>query len=149
MLPRAHAKTFQVRANMMIKKICKKNLLLRPKATTPIFSHLLFFFVAIGCSNKKMLPKCCPTKKKTFLFRKFFSKILSNVSSDPCHRGVILGWTMYLHHICAFSSQGMCVWMSALTHVIVQININHRATEKEEIFANIAQACISKPGSVV
>jgi len=47
----------------------------------------LLFFVAIGCSNKKMLPKCCPTKKKTFLFRKFFSKILSNVSSDPCHRG--------------------------------------------------------------
>ena len=79
-------KNFQVRANMMIKKSVKFFCCYDQKQQPPFFSHLLFF-VAIGCSNKKILPKCCSTKKKTFLFRKFFSKILSNVSSDPCHRG--------------------------------------------------------------
>ena len=49
------------------------------KQQTPKFSHLLFF-VAICCRNNKMLPKCCPTIKKHFLFKKIFSKSISDVS---------------------------------------------------------------------
>ena len=66
-------------------KICKTFLLLRPKATTVIF---LIFVVCRWylLQQQKMLPKCCPTIKKTFLFRTFFSKSLSNVSTDPGHR---------------------------------------------------------------
>ena len=94
-------KNFQVRANMMIKKKSVKKICCYDQKQQPPFFHICCFFVAIGCSNKKMLPECCPTKKENILFRKFFSKILSNVSSDPCHRGggLIWIWIMYLHHI--------------------------------------------------
>ena len=93
-------KNFQVRSNMMIKKKCVKNNCCYDQKQQPPFFHICCYFVAIGCSNKKMLPECCPTKKENILFRKFFSKILSNVSSDPCHReGVMLTPPMYLHHI--------------------------------------------------
>ena len=47
-------------------------MLLRLKATTPNFSHLLFFVAATK--------KCCPTIKERFLFKTFFSKSISNVS---------------------------------------------------------------------
>ena len=70
-------KIFQVRANMMInKKSVKQFFLLRPNATTSIF----FTFVVFCCRNKKMLLKYCPTIKEHFLFRKLFSKSISNVS---------------------------------------------------------------------
>ena len=85
-----HAKKFQVRANIMIKKKSVKKFVATTKSNNIHFSHLLFF-VAIGCSNKKRLPKCCPTIKKTFLFRNFFSKSLSNVSRDFGHRGANFG----------------------------------------------------------
>ena len=79
-------KNFQVRANMMIKKkSVKKICCYDQKQQPPIFS-LLLVFVVICCRNKKMLLKCCPTIKEHFLFRKFFSKSLSNVSTDPGHR---------------------------------------------------------------
>ena len=80
-------KNFQVRANMMIKKKSVKKFVATTKSNNPHFFTFVVFFVAIGCSNKKILPECCPTKKENFLFKKIFSKILSNVSSDPCHRG--------------------------------------------------------------
>ena len=74
MLPRAHAKKFSGARQHDNKKICKKNLLLQPKATTPFFPHLLFF-VVIGFSNKKMLQKCCLTQKENFLFKKISQKV--------------------------------------------------------------------------
>ena len=77
---RAHAQNMSgARQHDDKEKIYHKILLLRPKATIVIFSHLLFF-VAICCRNKKMLPKYCPTIKERFLFKKVFSKSISNVS---------------------------------------------------------------------
>ena len=78
-------------------------MLLRPKATIVIFSHLLFF-VAICCSNKQMLPKCCPTLNKQFLLKTFFSKSVFHVSKYKkmtlvTGGGLILRAPMYLHHI--------------------------------------------------
>ena len=50
-----------------------------------------------------MLPKCCRTSKEHFLFRKFFSKSLSNVSKYKkvtlVTGRLMLTWPMYLHHI--------------------------------------------------
>ena len=64
-------KHFWVRANMMIKKKSVKTICCYDqKQQPPFFSHLLFF-VAIACSIKKMLPKCCPTIKKFFCLENF------------------------------------------------------------------------------
>ena len=82
---------FQVRANMMIKKKSVKTFCCYDQNQQLLIFSLLLFFVGICCRNKKMLPKCCPRMKKYFLLRKFFSKSLSNVSSDPGHRWSILG----------------------------------------------------------
>ena len=94
-------KNFQVHANMMIKKKSVKTFFVATtKSNNPHFPHICCFFVAIGCSNKRYVAKMLSQqKRKTFLFRKFFSKILSNVSSDLCHRGVMPTPPMYLHHI--------------------------------------------------
>ena len=43
-------------------------------------------FLLVFVAATKMLSKCCPAIKENFLFRKFFSKSLSNVSSDSGHK---------------------------------------------------------------
>jgi len=73
-------KYFQVRANMMIKNLLKI-LLLRPKTTAPNFFQICCFLLVFVAATKKCCQNVCSTIKKTFLFRKFFSKSLSNVSS--------------------------------------------------------------------
>ena len=79
-------KFFQVRANMIIKKKSVKTFCCYDQNQQPLIFSLLLFLVGICCRNKKMLPKCCPRMKKYFLLKNFFSKSLSNVSSDPGHR---------------------------------------------------------------
>ena len=44
----------------------------------PFFSHLLF--CCYLWPQQKNVPKCCPTIKERFLFKKIFSKSISNVS---------------------------------------------------------------------
>ena len=104
---------FQVRANMMIKKKSVKTFCCYDQNQQPLIFSLLLFFVGICCRNKKMLPKCCPRMKKTFLFRKFSSKSLSNVSSDPGHRWSIFFSEKGRHkkkfpHGSCFCGRGCC-----------------------------------------
>ena len=85
-LPRAHTKKFSgARQHDDKKKSVNKFCCYDQKQQPPFFSHLFFLLLLVVATKK-----CCQNvaqQKKTFLFRKFFSKILSNVSSDPCHRG--------------------------------------------------------------
>ena len=140
-------KNFQVHANMMIKKNLLKIFVAMTKSNNPHFSHVLFF-VAIGCSNKKMLPN----KKKTFLFRKFFSKILFNVSSDPGHRGGVNTDTTYvfasytkseLHFSKFMSSSVPFLWIFCHFLGFLQIWANFKILYKSEfsIFFDKAEIC--------
>ena len=89
-LPRAHAKKFSGACQHDDKqKICKNNLLLRPKATTPIFSHLLFFC----CQN------VAQQKRKIFCLENFSQKFFPTSLVTLVTGGVILRPPMYLHHM--------------------------------------------------
>ena len=80
-------KIFQVRANMMIKKkSVKKKFVATTKSNNPNF----FTFVVFCCyllQQQKNVAKMLPTIKEKILFRKFFSKSISNVSSDIGYKG--------------------------------------------------------------
>ena len=79
-LARAHAqKNSGVLQHDDQEKICKQNLLLRPKATNPI-SPTFVVFCCYLLPQQKIVPKCCSTLNKHFLLRKFFSKSVSKVS---------------------------------------------------------------------
>ena len=86
---------FQVRANMMIKKKYVKRFCCYDQKQHPSIPTFFCF-----CCRNKNVVKMLPNNKEKFLFRKFSSKSLSNVSSDFGHRGgLILIQPMYLHHI--------------------------------------------------
>ena len=142
---RAHAQNISgARQHDDKEKIYHKILLLRPKATIVIF----FTFVVFCCRNKKMLPKCCSTIKESFLFRKVFSKSLSNVSKSKnvtlVTGGVILGPTMYLHHIWKiFWSQTPKPPKHNPFVKIFSVRVFEKSV-KSEMYKNVWRICLKK-----
>ena len=92
-------KNFQVRANMMIKKQSVKKFVATTKSNNPHFFHICCFLLLFVAATKKRLLKCCPTIKKTFLFKNFSKQVFLmslNTKKGPSLQGMANLVTTYV-----------------------------------------------------